>query len=168
MNPAERYLAGPLDGDRPVARPLLNSATQTHGKHERCRPWSQSSSACQKTVQASHCATERDRRNSNGTTEYHDDRTTENEAQTLLGWCRSYVTEGSASRIDRSQWRPTHSTNSQGSPVANRIPSHGKLIGRSMAATLPVLSPTSILPPFRLTVLSLPQGKIRRAFKKTL
>jgi hypothetical protein len=37
----------------------------------------------------------------------------------------------------------------QGSPVETQTPPHRSPIGRSMTAPLPVLSPSSILPPFR-------------------
>ena len=36
MNSVDRYLAEPLDGDRPVARPLPKSATQTEETHSSC------------------------------------------------------------------------------------------------------------------------------------
>jgi hypothetical protein len=41
-------------------------------------------------------------------------------------------------------------------------------MSRSMTAPPSMLSPSSILPRLRLTVVSFPQGKIRRAFQKLL
>jgi hypothetical protein len=49
----------------------------------------------------------------------------------------------------------------QGSPAEIQTPAHWNLIGHSMTAPPPVLSPSSIL---RLIVLSIPQGKIGAVF----
>ena len=54
----------------------------------------------------------------------------------------------------------------QGISDETRTPVYSNLIGRSMTALPPVLSPSSTLPQLRLTALSLPQGKIRRSFEK--
>jgi hypothetical protein len=46
--------------------------------------------------------------------------------------------------------------------LKSKNPTHWNLIGRSMTAPPPVLSPSSI----HLNALSFPEGKIRGAFKK--
>jgi hypothetical protein len=54
----------------------------------------------------------------------------------------------------------------QGSPVEIQTPAHWNLIGRSMTAPPPVLSPNSILPPPSTHYAFLPEGKIPLAFHR--
>jgi hypothetical protein len=75
--------------------------------------------------------------------------------QTLNDWSSSYVPEGPQRK---SEWR-IHIINCapmyvQGSSIAIQTPAQWNLIGRSMTAPPPVLSPSSILPPLIVSLRS--------------
>ena len=56
----------------------------------------------------------------------------------------------------------------QGNSIGIQTPAHSNLIGRSMTAPPPVLSPSSILPPLVVSLSSCYRKKNQPAFKKML